>query len=162
MQGKLFPNIRKITTAFWVSILCVTVSMLTLRLTVFSDMAVAPESTKSTMQDSEDGDYRLNQRIYFSSPTAKGDLFLSNLSEDKLIKVNIVLADGGQSVLSTGFLNPGASMSSYLLNPAGQKLEEGVYSCIAEVAAYDEDDITSVVGTSEMELEIYIGEKPGR
>lgn len=162
MQRKLFSNIRKITSAFCVSILCVTLSTLALRLTVFSDMAVAPESVESSMQSSEDGHYQLNRKIYFSAADAKGDLFLSNLSEDKLIKVNIVLADSGQSILSTGFIKPGGTMNSSPLNPLGMQLAEGRYDCIAEVAAYDESDVKTVLGTMEMEIEVYIGEKPKR
>lgn len=160
MQAKLFPNIRKITTAFWVSILCVTLSVLTLRLTAFSDRAVAPESAESMMQDSEDGAYRLSNKIHFATPDAKGKLFLSNLTDDMVLKVNIILTDTEKSILSTGFLYPGDSLDARRLDPTGRMLEDGIYDCIAQVAAYNQDDITKVVGTSEMELQIYIGEKP--
>lgn len=163
MRHKLYPNIRRMTNAFCIGILCVTVSVLALRLTVFSEMAAAPEGTSSGMVASgeEDG-FEINGKIYFAAATAKGDVRITNFSDKNLIKVNIVLADSGESILSTGFINPGASLNSRKMDSPGQTLEEGVYDCIAEISTYDPDDIKSVIGTAEKEVRVYIAQKPAK
>lgn len=161
MYGKLFPNIKRITRAFLASFVFITVSVLVLRLTAFSDMAVIPEQITST--PTEDGNaYQMYQQIYFPSQTSKADLFIANNSKDKLIKVNITLKATGDSILSTGFINPGAVKASDKLNPVGQQLADGAYECVAEVFAYSPDDVRTVIGTSRIDVIVYINEKPAK
>lgn len=162
MNYKLYPNMKRMTTAFCIGIFCVTLSVLTLRLTVFSDVAEKPEQSASNLLSSEKDEYRINGKIYFSSSTSKGDVFITNLSTENLIRVDITLEDTGESILYTGFINPGDSLNSTTMNPVGQQLENGVYACVAQVSAYSQDDIKTVIGSAEMQVEVYIGEKPGK
>lgn len=155
LTSKLFPNIKRITTAFSIGILCVTISVLTLRLTVFSDMVTASKEIPG-MISSED--YRLNGKIQFASASSKGNVFITNLSEDRLIKVEVFLTDTGETILSTGFLMPGSTQNSSKMNPTGQKLKDGEYPCTAQITAYQSDNDRALIGSDEMDITVFIGE----
>lgn len=160
MSRKLYSNLKRMTTGFCIGIFCVTVSVLALRLTVFSDIATAPSnSSNSSLISSQHGDYQINSKIYFSSATSKADLFITNSSEN-LIKIDIVENSSGRSVLSTGLIQSGASLSSARMNPDGQAFNDGIYSCTAEITAYAPDDLKREIKSATEDIEIYIGEKP--
>lgn len=163
MTCKLFSNVRKMTNVFCAGILCVTISVLALRLTVFSDMATVaapPKETLSHILTSEQDGYKLNGRVYFSAADAKGDIFVQNLEGNEfIINVDFTLKDSGKSILTTGFIKPGNSLNSTRMNPVGQKLQNGVYDCIAEITAYDPDTLKSV-GSATENIQVYIAERP--
>lgn len=160
MQTKLYGNIKRMTTVFGVGILCVTVSVAALRLTVFSDMAAAPSETISNMYSSEEDGYQLNSKVYFSNAKAKGDVYISNLSAENLMQVDIVLAETQESILNTGLISSGVSINTAFMNTTGQQLEDGVYPCIANITSYSPDDVKKAIGTATVEIDVYIGEKP--
>lgn len=158
MKYKLFPNIKRMTNLFCVGIACITVSALALRLTVFSDMAAAPAvQTITSMLTSEQDGYTINGKIRFSSADSKGDIFVTNLEGNEfVISVDITLEDNGKSILSTGYIKPGDSVSSKKMNPVGQKLEDGEYRCIAEITAHNPDDLKPV-GSAKENVTVTIG-----
>lgn len=171
MQRRLYSNIQRMTTVFWVSILCVTLSLLTLRLTVFSDMAPAAqpafasgenpasedESPQGGMVGGESFPYQIRTKIYFSKPDAKGNVLISNPETNKYyMSVDILLADTRDSVLFTGFIKPGEARESMRLT---RELKDGVYECEAEITAYDPDTLDEV-GSLTQSVTLYIGEKP--
>lgn len=159
MNIKLFPNIKRMTSMFCVGILCVTLSVLTLRLTVFSDMAAAPQNTSSLLSSEQDG-YSINSKIYFSSAKGKGDVFISNLEGNKyIIQVSVTPKDKDEAIIATGFLNPGVSIGATRMTPAGQKLKDGVYDCVAEISAHNLNDLKKV-GSVMVNVQVYIGVKP--
>jgi hypothetical protein len=159
MKQKLFPNIRRMTNLFCLSIFCVTGAVLALRLTVFAEMAAAPpEEVMSSMVESEQGGYKINGRPVFATAESKGDVFISNAEGNEyVINVDITLEDGGKSILSTGFIKPGNSRDSANLNPVGQQLEDGLYPCIAEITAIDPDSLKPV-GSAKENIIVQIGE----
>ena len=166
MKHKLYANIRRMTNMFCVGILSVTLSVLALRLTAFSDMATAvPQQVASNIITNEAGGYALNGKIHFTSADAKGDVFITNLEDNPyIIKVNISLADTEESILYTGFINPGVSTDSAKLNHAGQRLGDGTYACVAEITTHDPDSLKAVDSTTE-QVQIHIGaelEDPGQ
>jgi hypothetical protein len=158
MKQKLFPNIRRMTSLFILGIFCVTLSVLALRLTVFSEMAVTvPTETVSSMVEREDG-YKINSKPIFPTAASKGDVFISNLEGNTfLINVDITLEENGKSILTTGFIKPGDSRDSVKLNPVGQELEDGLYSCVAEITAVDPDNLKPVSSAKE-NITIQIGD----
>lgn len=166
---RLYSSTRRMTTMFCTSIICITLAMLMLRLTVFSDMATAvaadsPETVDLAGGEIESGDsefpYRLNGKIYFSKSTAKGNVLILNPEANRyLLSINIVLPETKDSLYYTGSLAPGTPIDSARLSAAGQKLPDGEYRCIAEISAIDPETQTKVV-TVEEEVTIYIGKKP--
>lgn len=161
MKGKLYPNIRRLTNLFCIGILCVTLSVLTLRLTVFSSMAgTPPKAAANHMLLSEQDGYEINGRIYFSTTDSKGDVFITNLEGNtSVLQVDITLNSNGKSILTTGFINPGVTMGTAKLNPTGQKLKDGVYDCVAEITALDPNSFKAM-GSAKETLQIYIGVRP--
>ena len=159
MNYKLFPNIKRMTSMFCVGILCVTLSVLTLRLTVFSDMAAAPQKTSQLLSNEQDG-YGINSKIYFATSKNKGDAFISNLEGNEyMIQVSITPKGKDDAIIATGFLNPGVSIGATRMTPAGQKLKNGVYDCVAEISAHNPDDLKKV-GSVQVDVQVYIGVKP--
>ena len=170
MKHKLYQNTKRFTRLFCVGIACVTVAVLALRLTVFSDKAVpvmagAGSGIITGSPDSEGGSgtsfpYTLNGSVYYASADAKGNVLIQNLSKDQyLMSVDVRLVDSGVSVYFTGFINPGASIDSAKLGPEGQTLEDGVYECTAQIAIYDPETLEPL-GSEEQPIHLYIGEKP--
>lgn len=162
MQSKLYPNMKRMTSAFCLGIVCVTLSVLTLRLTVFSDMAstsARADAPSSILSNEQDG-YKINQTIYFASAGSRGDVFIANLEGNEYwIKVNIISGQTGDAIVSTGFIKPGTDIGKTRMTAAGQKLEDGVYDCIAEITAHTEADFKAV-GSVEIPVQIYVGVRP--
>lgn len=161
MKRKLYANMRRMTTVFCCGILCVTACVAALRLTVFSDMAVVA-STANSQYVMDHTNYSLNDTVYFSSATAKGDIFIANLFSENLIHVQVKVADTGELIMSTGLMNPGSEQPSIRMNPTGQKLADGHYACIAEVATYAPDNIKTSIAVEKIPIEIYIGKRPAK
>jgi hypothetical protein len=136
----------------------VTLSVLALRLTVFSDMVTSvPAETVNSMVESE-GNYKINSKPVFATASSKGDVFISNAESNSYwINVDITLEEDGQSILTSGFIKPGDSTVSAKLNPLGQQLEDGLYPCIAEITAHDPDSLKPV-GSAKENIIVQIGE----
>ena len=66
MNYKLYSNMKRITTWFAVGIIIATFSVLTLRLTVFSDMVDSPQNEVSDVDPTQGGGYKIKLDIYFS------------------------------------------------------------------------------------------------
>ena len=179
MKRKLYSNIKRMTTTFAVCILCVTVSLLVLRLTVFSNMAASrpertpassisepapdspsPEQPEGNTGDDDDGEqfpYQINRKIYFARPDSYGNVLILNPeTNDYYMSVDILLADSRDSVLFTGFIKPGETLDSAKLN---RELPVGIYECVAEISAYDPETLDNL-GSLTQEVSLYIGKKP--
>jgi hypothetical protein len=158
MKQKLFPNIRRMTNLFCLGIFCVTLSVLALRLTVFSDMAAsAPSETVSSMVENEQSGYRINGKPVFATADSKGDVFISNMEDNAFsINVDITLKENGKSIFTSGLIKPGDSVDSKKMNPVGQALEDGLYECVAEIIAHDSDSLKPV-GSAKEEIVVQIG-----
>ena len=178
MKRKLYSNIKRMTTTFAVCILCVTVSLLVLRLTVFSNMATSrpertptapisespPNSPSPEQPEDPTGDdggeqfpYQINRKIYFARPDSYGNVLIRNPeTNDYYMSVDILLADSRDSVLFTGFIKPGETRDSAKLN---RELPVGIYECVAEISAYDPETL-DILGSLTQEVSLYIGKKP--
>jgi hypothetical protein len=148
------------TNLFMLGIFCVTLSVLALRLTVFSEMAApVPNETVSSIVESEQGGYKINSKPFFATASSKGDVFISNVEGNAyVINVDITLEENGKSIHSTGFIKPGDSRDSVKLNPVGQELADGLYPCIAEITAIDPENLKPV-GSATENIVIQIGER---
>lgn len=165
----LYSNVKRMATMFCAAIVFTTLVMLTLRLTVFSDLAttvpVDSPGASSGMQGGEiegnsDFPYKLNSKIYYAKPDAKGNVLILNPEGNKyLLSINIVLPETKDSLYYTGILAPGTSIENAKLSAAGQKLSNGKYECTAEISAVDPETMTKVA-TEKKPVAIYIGEKP--
>lgn len=165
----LYSKIKRMVTMFCTMIVLSTLTMLALRLTVLSDMAVtvsagipdAPPGPQSG--DIEDGDYfpyGLNPDIYFPKADVGGEVMILNPDANKyLLSVNILLPETKDSLYYTGAIAPGTYIKSAELSAAGKKLSNGVYPCIAEISAVDPETMAKVE-TEKKEVTIYIGQKP--
>lgn len=167
----LYSKTRRMTTLFCATIICVTFVMLTLRLTVFSDMATVapvmadtPESVSlpDNSEISGEGEfpYKLNGKIYFPKTDSKGDVLILNPEGNKyLLNINIMLPETKDSLYYTGNIAPGTAIDSARLSEAGQKLKNGEYKCIAEISAVDPETMVKVAG-EQKSVTIYIGQRP--
>jgi len=165
VKRKLYSNVKRLTTMFLVCIMAVTACTLTLRLTVFSDIASAETpDTLSTGSDSTTGSgegdlftYQINQKIYFPRPDAMGNVLIRNPETNEyLMSVSIRLPDSKDDLIYTGYLKPGVPYDSASLNVL---LEEDVYDCVAEIRAYDlkTNEFKSKL---EVPVQLYVGIKP--
>ncbi|WRS26405.1 hypothetical protein U6B65_08560 [Oscillospiraceae bacterium MB08-C2-2] len=165
MKQKLFSNMKRLTSAFAISLLSVTLVVLVLCLTVFKDpqaVAVIGTPSEDSSQSSQPADpdapnFTLNSKIYFARPDSSGNLLFTNPAENSYkMSVNIILQETDKSVLFTGFVDPGESQEKKKLNV---ELAEGVYPCIAEITVYDLNTFEPK-GTTKAEVTLYIGQKP--
>lgn len=161
MKRKLFPNVKRITTMFSIAIICMTLTTLTLRLTLFSDMAVSaasPSTSQAEPQEPEQGmfPYSLSRNVYFANAQSRGDFRIQNPdTNEHYMTVNIILPSTGESLLYTGFIRPGESREDA---PLHIQLPDGTYDCIAEITAYDPETLQPK-GSEQREITLYIGEK---
>lgn len=158
-------------TMFCTAIIFATVVMLALRLTVFSDMAITASADSGASsgiigtQDGEtdgNGDFtvRFNRKIYYAKADAKGNVLISVPETNKyLVSMDIILPATKESLYYTGALSPGTTIDSAPLSAAGQKLENGEYECIAEIAAIDPETMTRIDSETQ-KVFVYIGQKP--
>lgn len=167
----LYSNTRRMTTLFCATIVCVTFVMLALRLTVFSDMATAvsaaapsPVSTPAPDSSEITGDgefpYNLNGKIYFPKADSKGNVLILNPEGNKyLLNINIMLPETKDSLYYTGNIAPGTFIDTAKLSEAGQKLDNGIYKCVAEISAVDPETLIKVA-SDQKAVTVYIGERP--
>lgn len=163
MKRKLYPNVRRITTVFSIAILCMTLTTLLLRLTLFSDLAVLAASPAVKQSDDLQNDepglfpYSLSRNVYFATPESRGDFKISNpAANEYYMVVAVILPETGEQLLYTGFIMPGENRGEL---PLQIRPPEGVYDCIAEITAYDPETLRAR-GTEQRDITLYIGQKP--
>lgn len=159
MKRKLYSNMKRMTSFFSVAIVCVTLTTLLLRLTVFSDLAAmaAPEAAP-TYSEEQTGlfDYTISSKVTFEAPGAKGDLLILNPDANECyMTVAIIKPDTGENLFYTGFIKPGQGREGATLHI---QLPEGVYQCVAQVTAFDSETLESI-GSEERDITLYIGQK---
>lgn len=78
MKRKLYSNMKRMTSLFCVAIVCLTLTSLLLRLTVFSDLAITASASfdeSSTALPEEDSGlfpYTISRKVNFDSPKSQG------------------------------------------------------------------------------------------
>ena len=166
MEQRLYPSIKRMTNVFCGGIIAVTLAVLICRLTFLSDVAIttvpglvqgvtSPQTTDTAPTTS---DYLINSKIYFSSPTAKGNVLITNTEQNKnYIRVDITVNETGRSLYYSGDITPGTNISNARLQDA--TLAEGIYECTATIVAYD-PATRDRVGQEEVPITVYIGVKP--
>lgn len=147
MKDKLFVNLKKMTYIFSIAIMVVTVTILILRLTVFSDPASAPVSNNKTGSSSSggvkgktDGDfvfeYEIAEKMSFKNFEATANSGIkSSKSNTAYMQVKIIRNDNKRSVFESEYLKPGVNRTN--INLQGSYLPKGVYECTAEIIALD-------------------------
>jgi len=153
MKRKLYSNMRRMTALFSVAILCVTVTALTLRLTVFGDMDGLPASPAQQV-DSERFPFEIAQRVSFRTPDASGDFQIKNPETNQYyMSVSIILPETEQDVFYTGLIRPGETRQSGTLHV---QLPTGTHQSIARVTAYDPVTLEPR-GSQDLDITLYIG-----
>ncbi len=162
MKRKLYPNIKRMTSLFCVAIVCVTLTSLLLRLTVFSELAVtalaAPDETSLALSEEESGlfPYTISRKVNFDSPQSQGNFQIHNPETNEFyMTVTIIKPDTGENLLYTGFIKPGQSRDKAALHI---QLPEGIYQCVAQVTAFDPETLEPS-GNEERDITLYIGQK---
>jgi hypothetical protein len=151
---------------FCAAIAIVTVSVLAMRLTVFSDAKIAPADAAAAViepiapgeiEGSSDFPYKLNSRVFFPDAVSAGNVLIQNPETNKyLLSVDIVLPETRISLYYSGAIAPGEQVESAVLSAAGQKLMNGTYECTADISA--RDPITfQVVANEKKPVTIQIG-----
>ena len=131
-----------------------------LSLTVFGDMApiVLPYAEDREMEIGGDfAQYTMSSSIHFATPQSRGDFMVHSPSSNRFyISVSIVDPATQKSIMYTGAIPPGETRDNIKLDIP---LENGVYECIAEITAYDLDDIGRLLGRETRDITLYVGEK---
>ena len=153
MKRKLYSNMRRMTALFSVGILCLTVTALALRLTVFGDMDGLHSPSVQQVQ-SELFPFEIARRVSFRTPASSGDFRIENPADNQYyMSVSIILPETGQQVFYTGLIGPGETRQSATLHV---QLPSGTYQCIARVTAYHPDTFEQR-GSEDLEITLYIG-----
>lgn len=158
---------KRLTTLFTAAILGITVIILMLRLTAFSNMAgktpatVAETPKGGIVSTSEDGSftYRVAEQIVF--PTAEAavkTLVIENPETNTSnMRLNIIRKDNAKSIYVSGHIAPGGTVNVIKLQ--GASLPDGKYECTAQITAFD--PITNQkLGSHQEDITIYVGVKP--
>ena len=142
------------------AIVCVTLTSLLLRLTVFSDLAVtvaaAPDETSLALPEEEAGlfPYTISRKVTLETPEAQGDFQILNPETNEFyMTVTVVLPETGENLLYTGFIKPGQSREKAALHI---QLPEGIYQCVAQITAFDPDTLEPS-GSEERDITLYVG-----
>jgi len=143
MGERLFPNIRKITTVFCLSIIFITIGLFALRLTALSDMVQANGGGGPRLHEVEIAGtpfvYRVVDSLEFESPSARSmsrSALAENAEEnDFYMRLEIIYDITGRSIYLSPFLSPGASISSGYLQ--GVPLVQGEHRGTAVITVYD-------------------------
>ncbi len=140
----LYNNMRRVVVFFCAAIGIITVSMLALRLTVFSDMEIEPASVTvqpvetDEIEGGADFPYTLNGMIYFHDASSSGNVMIENpAANEYLLSVDLALTETKVSLYYSGAIEPGTYIENAPLSVAGQKLMNGTYQCTAEITARD-------------------------
>ena len=155
MKRKLYSNMRRMTAMFSIAIICVTLSALTLRLTVFGDLAVnGPSGAVVESVESELFPYTIARRVIFATPESRGNFRIENPETNNYyMRVSIMLPETGQEVFHSGFIRPGERVGERALHVP---LPEGVHECIAIVTAYDPTTL-QLRGSEERSITLSVG-----
>lgn len=162
LKKKLFPNLKQFTSIFSIALLVITLLILTLRLTVFSDVSGQKKVENDTadlpgvtLTEDEEIKYTINQEIYFATPDAAAEFNIANPDTSPYdIRVSIARNDNGRTIYISGPLRPGSSISTAKLQ--GARLPEGTYECTAEVSTY-EVGTSTVIESKQIPVTIHIG-----
>ena len=162
----LIYNVRRMAAIFCAAIAIVTVSVLAMRLTVFSDMEIAETGPNGEaaepmepgeIEGGSDFPYKLNSRVFFPEATSAGNVLIENPETNKyLLSVDIVLPETRMSLYYSGALAPGEQIEAAVMSAAGQKLMAGTYECTAEISARDPETY-KVVANEKKPVTIQIG-----
>lgn len=162
MKRKLYPNIKRITSLFCIAIVCITLTSLLLRLTVFNDLAVtalaAPDETPITFveEETELFPYTISNKVNLDTPQSQGSFQIHNPESNEFyMTVTIIKPDTGENLLYTGFIKPGQSREKASLHI---ELPEGIYQCVAQIVAFDPETLEPA-GSEERDITLYIGQK---
>ena len=156
MKRKLYSNMRRMTTLFSVAILCVTLTALTMRLTVFGDIELgSPGGSAVERVESDMFNYIIATRVTFRTPEARGNFRIENPADSEhYMSVSIILPETGQELFYTGFIRPGGSRGEAALHlPI---LPPGEHECIARITVYDPETFRPR-GSKERPIILYIG-----
>ena len=140
MGERLFPNIRKLTTAFCLSIIFLTLGLFALRLTALSDMVHVEVTPPAPMYEMEISgttfSYRVATTMEFESPEARGTIMAESDDENVFyMRFEIIYDRTGKSVYLSPFLAPGRRITSGYLQ--GTFLEPGERRSTVTVTVYD-------------------------
>jgi len=154
MKRKLYSNMKRMTMLFSVAIICVTLTTLTLRLTVFGDLSGSVPGGSTTGPENGSFQYNIARRVNFSSPEALGDFRIVNPEANEYyMRVSIIHPDTGQEVFYSGFVRPGESLRSAALHV---QLPSGEHESTARITAYDPETFRQL-GSHEEEITLHIG-----
>jgi len=159
VKRRLYGNIKQLTTIFCICIIAVTLLILILRLSIFRDMDMSSADPDVTIEATtgEYVSYSLNSRIYFSSPTAKGNVLIeSDAGNSCYMSIAILNPQSRDTLIYTGMIKPGETIDSLALDV---ELTEGIYDGIAEISAYSLET-REFLGRETVPVTLYIGEKP--
>jgi len=142
MGERLFPNIKKITTAFCLSIIFITIGLFALRLTALSDM-VHIEGDYQRLHETEISGvpfaYRVVEVLGFGSPDSRsvagGALAQSDEENNLYMRLEIIYDITGRSIYLSPFMPPGAVINSGYLQ--GAALGQGEHRGTAIITIYD-------------------------
>lgn len=135
MRGKIYPNIKKWTSIFSIAILGLTVGILLLRLTVFSN----PDNGKNGAKNSDDNfAFQMDESITFRDAEDKAKLRME-FPEDSpnIIKIKIARKDEKEVLFESQNIMPGATDTTVTLKD--KTLPAGVYQCNVLVTELDQD-----------------------
>ena len=125
MKRKLYSNMKRMTSLFCVAIVCVTLTTLLLRLTVFSDLAVtvlaAPDETSLALPGEESSlfPYTISRKVAFENAHSPGDFQIHNPDTNEFyMTVTVIRPETGENLLYTGF-----TRAKSLLIVAGSRTE---------------------------------------
>lgn len=153
MRRKLYPNIRWMTRLFMFSIICLTLSTLALRLTVFGDIPINPVSGQ-TEEGQELFQFAIARQVHFDGQTGVGNLRIENQDTNNyFMSVSILLPETGQEVFYSGFIRPGESRTEALLQI---RPEPGVYEATARITVYHPQTLEPR-GSQEREITLQVG-----
>lgn len=158
MKRKLYPNIKRMTSLFCVAILCVTVTSVVLRLTVFSEVAATTSTKEEELYTPEETlfPYTISRKVQFDTPQSKGSFRIENPETNEFyMTVSIILPQTDENLFYTGFIRPGEGREAAALHIP---LPNGVYDCVAEITTFDPDTLEPR-GADRQDITLYIGEK---
>ena len=141
MGERLYPSIRKITTAFCCAIILLTIGLFALRMTALSDMVreqERPVRLSEILIDGEAFTYRIDSAMEFASPTAESNIMAKNSEDNEFfMRFEIIHEITDRSIYLSPFIAPGQSITSIYLQGKGTLLEQDDHRSIALVTVYD-------------------------
>jgi len=157
----LSKKLKRFTGIFFLSIACVTLAVLLVRLVLLPSLAPSPPGLFTDMVEGEHPfAYRYNSKIYFPAPDAEGNLLAENHEEsDYYLNIEIFDPDSRDVYMYTGFIEPGTVIDQIgLLLP----LPEGVHPLRIRITAHsrEREALYEQLGSIEEPIELYVGQRP--